>query len=70
MFDVRDSLAPALTGANQRLREAQGELARANAAGGAPASAALARTARAAIFSEALMNATHARLAEIKAVTK
>jgi hypothetical protein len=72
MFDVGDSLRGALAEAGNRLRDAQGTVARANAGGaaGRAADAAMAQTAQAAIFSEALLNAEHARLEEIKAVTK
>ena len=53
------------------MNEAQGAVARANAGvGGRSADAAMAQTAQAAIFDEALLSAVHARLAEIKAVTK
>jgi hypothetical protein len=72
MFDAGDSLRDALDGARDRLRDAQAAVARANAGerSGRAADAAMAQTAQAAIFSEALLNAEHARLAEIKAVTK
>jgi hypothetical protein len=72
MFDVGDSLRSALDGARDRLHDAQAAVARANAggAGGRAADAAMAQTAQAAIFSEALLESEHARLAEIKAVTK
>jgi hypothetical protein len=53
------------------LQQAQDVVARANAgAGGRTADAAMAQTARAAIFDEALLGAMHARLEELKAVTK
>jgi hypothetical protein len=71
MFDVADSLRAALDGARQDLLAAQGAVARAGVAGGNRSSdAAMAGTAQAAIFTEALLEAEHARLAEIKAVTK
>ncbi|MGC2634336.1 MAG: hypothetical protein WA215_09020 [Candidatus Cybelea sp.] len=72
MFDVGDSLRDALAGARTRLGEAQAAVARANSgeAAGRSADAAMAQTATAAIFSEALLSAEHARLEEIKAVTK
>ncbi|MEO6836524.1 MAG: hypothetical protein ABI231_11560 [Candidatus Tumulicola sp.] len=62
----------ALDGARRRLDDAQSAVARANAGGeaGRAADAAMAQTAQAAIFSEALLNAEHARFEEIKAVTK
>ncbi len=67
-----DSLRAALDGAGERLRDAQAAVARANAGErpGRAADAAMAQTAQAAIFSEALLNAEHARLEEIKAVSK
>ncbi|MGA8533584.1 MAG: hypothetical protein WB615_05705 [Candidatus Tumulicola sp.] len=72
MFDVGDSLRSALESARERLHEAQAAVARANAGGtaGRAADAAMAQTAQAAIFSEALLSAEHARFQEIKAVTK
>ncbi|HEY5425504.1 MAG TPA: hypothetical protein VIJ77_03045 [Candidatus Tumulicola sp.] len=72
MFDVGDSLRGALEGARTRLLDAQAAVARANAGGetGRAADAAMARTAQAAIFSEALLGAQRARFEEIKAVTK
>jgi len=72
MFDVGDSLRGALDGARTRLNDAQAAVARANAGenSGRAADAAMAQTAQAAIFSEALLNAERARLAEIKAVTR
>ncbi|HEX8807189.1 MAG TPA: hypothetical protein VF741_09570 [Candidatus Aquilonibacter sp.] len=71
MFDVAESLRGGLQAAAQRLTQAQAAVARANAgAGGRTADAAMAQTAQAAIFDEALLGATHARLEEVKAVTK
>jgi hypothetical protein len=71
MFDVGDSLRGALDGAHRDLLEAQGAVARAVTSGaGRAAGAAMAATARAAIFTEALLAAEHARLAEIKAAAK
>ncbi|HEV7179722.1 MAG TPA: hypothetical protein VGN11_07615 [Candidatus Baltobacteraceae bacterium] len=71
MFDVASSLQAGLQSANDRLTAAQGAVARANAnEGGTGLDPAMAQTARSAIFSEALLGAIHARLAEIKAVTK
>jgi hypothetical protein len=72
MFDVADSLRNALDAARRSLSDAQNDVARANAgqAAGRNADAAMARTAAAAIFSEALLSAEHARLAEIKSVAK
>ena len=72
MFDVGDSLREALAGARTHLQDAQLAVARANSgtATGRSADAAMAETAKAAIFTEALLNAERARFAEIKAVTK
>lgn len=72
MFDVAASLRSGLEEARQRLSDAQAAVARANAGAGAgrAADAAMAQTAQAAIFDEALLAATRARLAEISAVTK
>jgi len=71
MFDVADSLRGGLDAAQFRLAQAQTAVARANAGiGGRAASAAMAQSAEAAIFNEALLAAVHSRLAEIKAVTK
>ena len=71
MFDVADSLRSALDGAHRDLLAAQAAVAHAAAGtGGRSVDAAMAGTARAAIFTEALLEAEHARLAEIKAVTK
>ena len=72
MFDLGDSLRDALDAARVRLAGAQAAVARANAGGsaGRSADAALAATAQAAIFTEVLLAAQRARLAEIKAVAK
>jgi hypothetical protein len=71
MFDVGDSLQAGLNRAQQRLRDAQNAVARANAgAGGRASDAAMSAAAEAAIFSDALLGALHARLSELKAVTK
>ena len=61
-----------MTEARERLHEAQAALADANAgkASGRSADLAMAQTARAAIFTEALLVAERARFEEIKAVTK
>jgi hypothetical protein len=69
MFDVGDSLAPALRSAQQQFDTASEQTARANATG-AGSDAAMTATAHAALFSEALLAALHARLAEVKAATK
>lgn len=72
MFDVGESLRGALETAREQLNDAQGAVARANAGGdaGRSAGAAMASTAQAAIFAEALLGAERARLQEIKAVTR
>ncbi len=72
MFDVGASLRNGLARARAELGDAQEVVARANAGkeAGRSADAAMAQTAAAAIFSEALLNAEHARFEEIKAVTK
>jgi hypothetical protein len=71
MFDGADSLRGGLQIAAARLAQAQAAVAHANAGdGGRTADAAMAQTAQAAIFDEALVGAIHARLQEVKAVTK
>lgn len=72
MFDVGDSLQGALERAHVELRDAQSRVAAANAGGrsGRTADAAMARTAQAAIFTEVLLSAEHARLEEIKSVSR
>ena len=72
MFDVGDSLRDALQDARSRLSDAQLQIARVNSgvAAGRSADAAMAQTAQAAIFTEALLGAEHARFEEIKAITK
>jgi len=72
MFDVGDTLRDGLDEARSKLRDAQRALARVNSGGatGRTADAAMAQTAQAALFTEALLSAEHARLAEIKTVVK
>jgi hypothetical protein len=72
MFDVADTLQGALQRARVQLHDAQERVAAANAGGlaGRSADAAMASTAQAAIFTEALLSAEHSRLEEIKAVTR
>ena len=70
MFDVAATLMPALDRADIDLDKASQTLAHANAGDTSALSQAMAASARAALFSEALMNAVHARSAEIKMVTK
>ena len=72
MFDVGSSLRGAMDDARTRLRDAQASIALANSGreAGRRADTAMARTAQAAIFTEALLAAERARFEEIKAVTK
>lgn len=71
MFDVGSSLRAALDGARDDLESAQREVVLAQSRGGGRgADAAMAATAKAAIFSEALLGAERARFEELKAVTK
>jgi hypothetical protein len=72
MFDLADSLRDAMAAGRRQLLDAQRALAEANSGRvpGRGADAAMAQTARAAIFSEALLAAAHARFEEIKVVTK
>lgn len=72
MFDVGNSLQGAIERAHLELRDAQRRVAAANAGGrsGRSADAAMAQTAQAAIFTETLLSAEHARLEEIKAVAR
>lgn len=72
MYDIGHSLHDALNDAHSELSRAQVAVAHANA-GGEPsrnADAAMAQTARAAIFSEALLSIEHARFEAIKTVAK
>ena len=69
MFDVADSLMSALSGARTGLSDAAGATSRAQTPYGAARSdSQMAVVAERAIFTEALLNAAHARLAEIKSV--
>jgi hypothetical protein len=71
MYDVGDSLQSGLDRAQARLHDAQAAVAAANAGqAGRSTDAAMAQTAQAAIFSEALLGAMHSRLQEVKAVTR
>jgi len=71
MFDVAESLRGGLHAASQRLMQAQATVARANAGeGGRTVDAAMAQTAQAAIFDEALLGALHARLEEVKTAAR
>ncbi|HET9393701.1 MAG TPA: hypothetical protein VFO29_09325 [Candidatus Rubrimentiphilum sp.] len=69
MFDVADSLMGALASAKSGLATAAGGVSRsATPLGSARTESTLAQAAGQAIFTEALLNAVHARLAEIKSV--
>jgi hypothetical protein len=72
MFETVDFLQGALASARERLLAAQAAVTRANSGNeaGRSADAAMAKTAAAAIFSEALLTAEHMRFEEIKMVTK
>lgn len=70
-MDVAPQLQSALGEARARLNSAAWAAARAQTALGGPVSdRAMATLAQSAIFSEALLAAMHARLAELKSVTK
>lgn len=69
MFDVAASLNGALNAARDGLAQAASQTARVQTQyGGTRTDAAMAGVAQRAIFTEALLNAVHARLAEIKSV--
>lgn len=72
MYDVGDTLRDAVNDARLDLSHAQNAVARANAgeAAGRSADAAMARTAKAAIFSEALLSFERARFEALKTVAK
>jgi hypothetical protein len=70
LFDVGDSLQAGLRSAQTQLAKAADAVARANAGQPGATDAAMAQTAQATLFDEALLSAVRARLAEIKAVTK
>lgn len=70
-MDVAPQLQYALSEARSRLAGAAAQASRAQTSLGTPVSdRAMAALAESAIFSEALLSAMHARLAELKAVTK
>lgn len=70
MFDVAQPLLTALSRSREGLADSAAETARAQTPFGSTRSdAAMAGVAQKAIFQEALMNAVHARLSEIKSVT-
>jgi len=69
MFDVADSLMGALASAKTGLSTAAADASRSQTPlGSARTDGTLALAAGKAIFTEALLNAVHARLAEIKSV--
>lgn len=72
MFDVGDSLRAAFASAQRQLAGAQTAVVRANAGAqsGRQADAAMAQTARAALFTEALIGIERSRLTALKSVTK
>ena len=71
MFDVAPQLQSALARARERLHGDAATAAQiAGSTGGRLDEGSMARLAQNAIFSEALLNAVHARLAELKSVTK
>lgn len=71
MFDVAQPLLSALARSRDNLQAAAAATARAQTPlGSSRSDAAMAAVAERAIFQEALMNAMHARLAEIKSVTR
>lgn len=72
MYDIGQSLREAFDDAGSQLSRAQLAVARANAGGTASrnADAAMAQTARAAIFSEALLSIERSRFEAIKTVAK
>ncbi len=71
MFDVAASLMSAMNTARAGLGEAAAATSRAETPyGDTRTDAGMARVAQGAIFTEALLNAMHARLAEIKSVTR
>jgi hypothetical protein len=70
MFDVADTLMAALAGARTDLSVAAGAVSRSQTGFGPQRTdSVLASAAGRAIFTEALLGAVHARLAEIKSVT-
>ena len=71
MFDVAGSLAPALDNAADALAAAALSTARSRTPYERSSSgSAMAAAARKAVFTEALLSAVHARLSEIKSVTR
>lgn len=71
MIDSADSLSTALSASSIRLaRAAEGTAIAQTRFGSTGTGSAMAQAAREAIFTEALLSALHARLAEIKSVTR
>jgi hypothetical protein len=70
MFDVGESLQPGFETARRSMLQAQSALATSERGLGERSGRALAQTAGAALFEEALLSAEHARLAELKAVAR
>ncbi|HEY8297203.1 MAG TPA: hypothetical protein VIG32_04180 [Candidatus Baltobacteraceae bacterium] len=71
VFDIAAPLMQGLANARDRLTAAAAATARAQTVPGAPQTdAAMADVAERAVFTEALLAATHARLEELKTVTK
>jgi hypothetical protein len=70
MFDVGESLRPGFDAAQRSLAQAQAKLAGSGAGTNTTDGGAMAETAQAALFEEALLSAEHARLAEIKGVAR
>lgn len=71
MFDVAQHLMNSLQNAAGRLRYAADSTSRAQTPYGTSSTdAAMAQTAREAVFTEALLAAAHARLAEIKTAAR
>ncbi|MFN2449129.1 MAG: hypothetical protein ABR508_04955 [Candidatus Baltobacteraceae bacterium] len=70
MFDISGPLLDALSGASAQLSQAASQTARAQTPlGTASSDAAMASLAQRTLFTEALLSAVHARLAEVKNVT-
>ena len=71
MDAIPSELSGAALASRDRLSALAGSAATANARPGSPASQlAMASAAREAVFADALMSAMHARLEEVKSVTK
>ncbi len=71
MFDIANTLESALSTAKDDLAGAASRTARAQTPFGGPRTdQAMAQVAERAVFTEALLNAVHARLAEIKSAAR